>query len=123
MPGLVGVVQRTLSREATLTFERCLASMRHSHRLCSEIRVASSAQWALGHVHLGITQVNSQLTGDGPVQVFFHGALYNEAELRKSLQEQDCPQPGKGVVSLIAALYQFYGPRFLAQLQGAFCTV
>jgi asparagine synthase (glutamine-hydrolysing) len=96
--------------------------MRHSHRLYSEMRIAPDAQWALGRVHLGLVQPDSQLTEDGPVQVLFHGELYNEAELRMSLQEQDTPQPGKGVAPLIAALYRIYGQRFPARLQGAFCT-
>src|SRR5215475_11077501 len=122
MPGVLGVVQRASGQEAKLIFERLLASMRHSHRLYSEKRVALSAQWALGRIHLGIAQPNFQLAGDGPVQALFHGDLYNEAELRKSLQEQGCPQPGKGVASLIAALYQFYGSRFPSQLRGTFCT-
>ena len=96
--------------------------MRHSHRLYSEMRVARHAQWALGRVHLGVVQPDSQLAGDGPVQVLFHGELYNEAELRKPLQEQIIPQPGKGVASLIATLYQLYGPCFPSRLQGTFCT-
>ena len=122
MPGLAGIIQRTPGRETKLAFEALLASMRHNHRLYSETRIAASAQWALGRVHLGVVQPDLQLSGDGPVQALFHGELYNEAELRKALQEQDCPQPGKGVASLIAVLYQFYGPRFPSQLQGAFCT-
>ena len=121
MPGLAGVVQRTPVGEE-LAFEKHLASMQNSPRLCSEMRVASNHQWALGRVHLGIAQPDLQLTGDGPVRVLFHGEIYNEAELRKSLQEQGCPQPGKGIASLIAALYQLYGHRFPSQLQGAFCT-
>jgi asparagine synthase (glutamine-hydrolysing) len=122
MPGVLGIVQRTSGQDAKPIFERLLASMRHSHRLYIEKRVALSAQWALGRVHLGIAQPDSQLAGDGPVQALFHGDLYNEAELRQSLQEQDCSQPGKGVASLIAALYQFYGSRFPSRLQGTFCT-
>jgi len=121
MPGLVGVVQRTFDREGKLPFERLLASMRRSHRLCGEMRVAPDAQWALGRVHLAIAQPDPQLTGYGPVQVLFHGVLDNETELRMFLQAQDCPQPGKGVASLIAALYQFYGSRFPSRLRGAFC--
>lgn len=123
MPGLVGVVQRTPDLEAKLTFERLLAPMRHSHRLYSEMRVARNVQWALGRVHLGVVQPDPQLVGDGPVQVLFQGDLDNEAELRRSLQEQNGPQPGKGVASLIAALYQSYGHRFPSRLRGAFCTV
>jgi asparagine synthase (glutamine-hydrolysing) len=96
--------------------------MQYCHRLYSEMRIARHAQWALGRVHLGVVQPAPQLAGDGPVQVLFHGDLYNEAELRKLLQEQITPQPGKGVASLIAALYQFYGHRFPSQLQGTFCT-
>jgi asparagine synthase (glutamine-hydrolysing) len=122
MPGLVGVVQRKLGREAKLAFERLLASMRHSHHLYSEMRVAHNAQWALGRVHLGVAQPASQSAGDDLVQVLFHGELYNEIELRKLLQQQVTPQPGKGVASLIAALYQFYGHSFPSRLQGAFCT-
>jgi asparagine synthase (glutamine-hydrolysing) len=97
--------------------------MQHGHRLYSEMRVAPNAHWALGRVHLGTVQPDPQLTGDGPVQVLFHGELYNEAELRKSLQEQDMPQPDKGVASLITALYRMYGHHFPSRLQGAFCTV
>jgi asparagine synthase (glutamine-hydrolysing) len=123
MPGVVGIVQRTSGQDAKLILASLLASMRHNHRLYSEKRVAFSAQWALGRVHLGIAQPDCQLAGDGPVQALFHGALYNEAELRQSLQEQDCPHPGKGVSSLIATLYQSYGRGFLSRLQGAFCTV
>jgi asparagine synthase (glutamine-hydrolysing) len=122
MPGVLGVVQRTSAQDAKLIFERLLASMRHSHRLYNEKRVALSAQWALGRVHLGIAQPDFQLAGDGPVHALFHGDLYNEVKLRQSLQEQDCPQPGKGVASLIAALYQCYGSRFPSRLRGTFCT-
>jgi asparagine synthase (glutamine-hydrolysing) len=122
MPGLVGVVQKTLDKEVKLVFEQLLIPMQHRDCLYSEMRVAPSAQWALGRVHLGVVQPDLQLSGDGPVQALFHGELYNEAELRQSLRGQDCPQPGKGVASLIAALYQSYGPRFPSQLQGAFCT-
>jgi asparagine synthase (glutamine-hydrolysing) len=122
MPGLVGVVQKIPDQEAIRNFDRHLTAMQHSRSLCSEMHIASSAHWALGRVHLGIMQPAPQLIEDGPIQVLFHGELYNEADLRKSLQEQDCPQPGKGVTSLIAALYQLYGSRFPSQLQGAFCT-
>jgi asparagine synthase (glutamine-hydrolysing) len=73
-------------------------------------------------VHLGIVQPDPQLTEESAVQVLFHGELYNEAELRKSLQEQNTPQPGKGVASLIATLYRMYGHQFPIQLQGAFCA-
>jgi asparagine synthase (glutamine-hydrolysing) len=86
------------------------------------MHVAPSAQWALGRTHLGTVQPAPQLAEDGPVQVLFHGEIYNEAELRKSLQAEHTPQPGKGVASLIAALYRIYGHRFPSRLQGAFCT-
>src|SRR5262245_1014334 len=121
MPGLAGVVQRTPGWEEKLVFERYLATMRFSSRLYSEMRVASNAQWALGRVHLGNVEPDTHLAGHGPVQVLFHGELYNETDLRRFLQEQDCSQLGKGVASLIAALYQFYGPCFPSRLQGAFC--
>ena len=119
MPGLAGVVQRTPGGDE-LAFEKLLASMQVGPHLCSEMRVAASHEWALGRVHLGITQPAPQLTGEGPVRVLFHGEIYNKAELRKSLQEQGYPPPGEGIAPLITALYQVYEDRFPAKLQGAF---
>lgn len=122
MPGLVGVVQKTPAQDVKPVFERMLTSMQRDGRLQREFWVASDSRWALGRVHLGITQPIPQLTGSDDVQVVFHGDLYNEAELRVELDTEGVPQPGKGVVPLIATLYRLHSRDFVSRLHGAFCA-
>jgi asparagine synthase (glutamine-hydrolysing) len=122
MPGLVGVVQKTPALDVQPVFERLLASMQRDGRLQREIWVASDSRWALGRVHLGITQLIPQLTGGDDVQVVFHGDLYNETELRAEFDTAGVPQPGKGVASLLTVLYRLHGRDFVSRLHGAFCA-
>ena len=122
MPGLVGVVQKAPRQDVKPGFERMLASMQRDGRLQREVWVASDSRWAIGRVHLGITQPLPQLTGGDDVQVMFHGDLYNEDELRAELETDGVPQPGKGVAPLIVTLYRLHGRDFVSRLHGAFCS-
>ena len=96
MPGLIGVVQRSCAKEVKSVFNTILAPMHYEGRLQSEVRIAPNGQWALGRVYHCISGANSRRTETDSVQVLLHGELYNEAELRKSLQEKGIPAPNQG---------------------------
>src|SRR5262245_2575180 len=123
MPGLLGIVETTPSRHLEATFEGMLASMQRDGRLVNETCIAVDDQWALGRVHLGILQRAPQLVEGEPVQVLFHGDLFNEGELRKQLELETPLQTTDNIALLIKALYQTYGSEFPSRLKGSFCVV
>jgi asparagine synthase (glutamine-hydrolysing) len=123
MPGFFGVIQKTSEQDTKQVCNQLLAAMRQHNRLSSEACVARSGRWALGRVHLGILQANSQLAADGDVQVLFHGDLHNIDDLRMQVEEKYGSQPSKEITLLVSALYQTYGNQFVTRLKGAFCVV
>jgi len=123
MPGLLGIVETTPSRHLGATFEGMMAPMQRDGRLVSETCIAVDGQWALGRVHLGILQRAPQLAEGEPVQVLFHGDLFNEAELRKQLALETPLPPDETSAAVIKALYQTHGKDFVPQLRGSFCAV
>lgn len=123
MPGLIGVVQKTIVQDLRPVLKMLLAPMRRGGRLQSETCIAPDSRWALGRVHLGILQPAPQLAEENSIQVLFHGDLSNEAELRKQLEVESPCQRTEGVASLMKVLYRTYGSGFASHLQGAFCTV
>ena len=123
MPGLVGLVQKTHGPDVGPLFGAMLAALQRGRGVHREVRVAADERWALGCVHLGNTQAIPQFPGNDDIQVLFRGALDNEDELRTALEAEQLPQPGKGVLPLLTSLYQLYGRRGLARLQGSYCAV
>jgi asparagine synthase (glutamine-hydrolysing) len=123
MPGLLGIVETTPSRHLEAMFERMIAPMQRGGRLVNETCIAVDRQWALGRVHLGILQRAPQCAQGEPVQVLFHGDLFNEAELRKQLALETPLPPDETSAAVIKALYQSHGKDFAAQLRGSFCAV
>jgi asparagine synthase (glutamine-hydrolysing) len=123
MPGLLGIVEATPSRHLEATFKGMLALMQRDGRLVNETCIAIDDQWALGRVHLGILQRAPQLAEGEPVQVLFHGDLFNERELRKQLELESLLQTSDNIALLIKALYQTYGSEFPTRLKGSFCAV
>src|SRR5262249_26453126 len=97
--------------------------MQRDGRMVSETCIAVDGQWALGRVHLGILQRAPQLAEGEPVQVLFHGDLFNEAELRKQLALETRLPPDETSAAVIKALYQTHGKAFVAQLRGSFYAV
>ena len=122
MPGLVGAIQKN-SREALQPlFKRLLGSMQHNDRLQHEMSIAPDATWALGRVHLNILQRDFQLGRQDPLQVLFHGELYNQDELKTLLPKQYVLNQNDKDTSLVSFCYQHYGPCFPSLLKGSFCT-
>ena len=123
MPGLIGIVEPRPDRGIEAIFKMGLASMQRGGRLLSESCIAPDERWALGRVHLGVLQGARQLVGGDPIQVLFHGDLYNEAELRKQYEGEVSLRQCQGISPLIKVLYQTYGSEFAARLEGSFCAV
>jgi asparagine synthase (glutamine-hydrolysing) len=123
MPGLIGIVQKTPDQNLKSMFETIQAPMIRGGRLQRETCIAPDDRWALGRVHLGMLQPASQLVRGDPVQVLFHGDLFNEAELKRQLEVDACGRQCQEIGSLIKVLYQTYGSSFVARLQGSFCAV
>jgi len=104
-------------------FKTMLAPMQRGGRLLSETCIAPDERWALGRVHLGVLQCAQQLVSGDPIQVLFHGDLFNEAELRKQYEAEVSLGQCQGIVPLIKVLYRTYGNGFASRLQGSFCAV
>ncbi|HVR75158.1 MAG TPA: hypothetical protein VMT52_12530, partial [Planctomycetota bacterium] len=122
MPGLIGAIERTPDARIGGVFEAIAAPMKRGGRMKVESLVDQRGRWALGRVHLGTFEPESQLTEGSKLQALFHGDLHNEAELRRSLGEEALPATGSrsGAASVVLSLYRKHGPGFASHLRGAF---
>jgi asparagine synthase (glutamine-hydrolysing) len=91
--------------------------MQRGGRTVAETRVAPEQEWALGRVHLAVLHPEPQLTvDDEPVQVLFHGDLFNGVELASvALTASDA-----SAAAVVRALYQRCGVTFATRMKGSF---
>ena len=113
MPGLFGVAgaardTATLTGDFARMFEPAVRQFAH------ESLIDAASEWALGRTHLGVLHPDAQLSGTEPVQVLFHGDLYNWHVLDTTASE---PNSGAGVARLIAGTYSRQGLQLLQRIQ------
>ena len=95
--------------------------MNRGGRLKAETCSDPQGRWALGRVHLGHLQPNSQLPDNDAVRVLFHGELDNAEELRAALAEQG-RRCGDTAADLLRCLYDVHKQRAASLLKGAYCA-
>jgi asparagine synthase (glutamine-hydrolysing) len=121
MPGVFGISARAPSGALRPAFERMTSKVRDADRFQHESLLDPSNHSAFGRVHLGILQPFAQLRPDAAIQVLFHGDLYNEDRLG-SAAEVAAGAAQNRAAAVVSSLYERYGPKFAACLDGTFCA-
>lgn len=76
---------------------------------------------AYAHGKLALSAAPDNFYGDRAVQVAFHGALYNDEELRRALENHGVPSDAQGrAAAIVAHGYQVWGVDVLGRLHGCF---
>jgi asparagine synthase (glutamine-hydrolysing) len=118
VPGLVGIVARDGTPVDAARFDAARRRMLRHGRMVSDDVTALDGTVRMAHVRLANGCTTAWDGGARPTAVF-HGVLYNEAVLRRSL---GVGIPTEPVGALITAMYEREGVGFVERLEGEYCV-
>jgi len=123
MPGLLGIIQKDPLQDLGRKFTHLFAPMVRGGLLQAESQVDSHGHWAVGRVHLGMYQPQTQLSSDENCKILLHGKLHNVGELSSPELKRGMHDPRRDQAEIVRHLYRLEGIQGLSKLEGAFSAV